>query len=90
MPVVTRFAYVGLVQVLPNGTVLGDKATLKERATASSELRVLDNTTGQAGGSVAPNSGGHPKIAAYLEAEAADGFALATFDQTHIITHMIT
>ena len=90
MAVVTRFAYFGLVQALANGDVLDKNATMKQRASASSEFRVLDNTTGQAGGAAAPNSGNHPKLAAYLEAEAADGFAIAVLDQTHIITQMIT
>jgi hypothetical protein len=90
MPVEVRFAHYGLVQVDPAGNVLGDKATLKQRTVSSSEFRVLDNSDGREGGAAAPNSAGFPKLAAYLEAEAADGFAVAVLDQTHIITHMIT
>jgi len=91
MPVVTRLAVIGLVHVTPVGTVLDDNATLEERASSSSEFRVLDNVDGSAeGGSPAPNSAGHPKLAAYLELEAGDGFAVAVLDQTYIITHMIT
>ncbi len=90
MPVEVRFAHYGLVQVGPTGVVLSDNATLKERTVSSSEFRVFDNTDGKEGGSPAPNSGGFPTLAAYLELEATDDFAIAVLDQTHIITHMIT
>lgn len=90
MAVEVRFAHYGLVHVTPTGTVLGDAATLKERTTASSEFRVFDNSDGREGGAPAPNSAGFPKLAAYLEAEATDGFAIAVLDQTYIITQMIT
>lgn len=90
MPVEIRYAVYGLVHVDSTGNVLGDKASLKERASASSEFRVFDNTDGKEGGSAAPNSADFPKLAAYLEAEAADGFAVALIDQTQIITQMIT
>jgi hypothetical protein len=69
-------------------TVRLDKFTTRDVNRAiTQEHRVIPNLTGA--GSTA-SSADHPTIAAYLDAEAALGFAFAYMDQTQLVTQMIT
>jgi len=91
MAVSIRLAELALVQVKPGGEIIRrggeDSSSLREHLRFDTEFRILDNTSGP---SAAPNSGGFPTLATYLEAEAADDHALAYLDQNKVITQMIT
>lgn len=91
MAVVSHVAVLRLVNTNSLGAVV-DKSnpatTLADIVKApGTEIRVVENGTGNAESS---NAVGYKTVPAYLEAEAASGFALAHMDQTWIITQMIT
>lgn len=91
MAVEIHYVNVGLFHVDPNSdTVLLKNSTTtlnSSIARSSQEHRVIPNLTGS--GST-PSSADYPKVADYLAAEAALGFALAYMDQYTIVTQMIT
>ena len=96
MPVAIHYVNVGLFWVdkmnnvveKNDPTVRLSKFTTRDINRAiTQEHRVIPNLTGA--GSTA-SSADHPTISAYLDAEAALGFAFAYMDQTQLITQMIT
>tara|TARA_R100001244_G_scaffold25113_2_gene25406 strand:- start:68875 stop:69150 length:276 start_codon:yes stop_codon:yes gene_type:complete len=91
MAVASHVAVLKLVNINGIGAVV-DKSdpatTLQDIVKApGTEFRVVENGTGAA---ESLNAVGFKTVAAYLEAEASSGYALAHMDQTWIITQMIT
>ena len=84
MAVEIHTAYVGLIQVAPDGTKV-DKysASIAEVQMASSAFRVLEDTS-------IPSTINNPSIRDYLNLEAAASFQLIHLDQTFIITQKVT
>ena len=91
MAVAINVAVLKLVNINALGQIVDkdDKnTTLLDIAKApTKDFRVIPNDTTSA---QSPNAVGFPTIEAYLEAEAASGFALAHMDQSRIVTQMIT
>jgi len=84
MAVEIHTAYVGLVQVAPDGTIIDkNQATIAQMQTASSGFRVLEDAT-------LANTANNPTIRDYLNLEAANDFQLVHLDQTFIITQKVT
>lgn len=57
--------------------------TIEEALTASTEIRLIDDSD-------IPNTSGYPTLRGYLELEAADNFQLTHLDQSYVITYNTT